>query len=62
MDTKEGIVKDAIKKVIDKTIKRVIVNEGAKAPQSQVFFVFYDNANFWAIPFLFNEYFWRWWD
>lgn len=44
MDTKEDILKDAIKKVIGKTIKGVIVTEGAKAPQSQVFFVFSDNT------------------
>ncbi len=44
MDTKEGIVKDAIKKVNDKTIKGVIVTEGAKAPRSQVFIVFSDNT------------------
>jgi hypothetical protein len=37
-------MKDAIKEVVGKTVKGVIVTEGEKGPHSQVFLVFSDNT------------------
>ena len=37
-------MKEAIKEIVGKTIKGVIVTEGKESPQSQVFLVFSDNT------------------
>lgn len=37
-------MKNEIKKIIGKTIKGVVIGEGKRGPQSQIFFIFTDNS------------------